>query len=142
MTVHNTNTLDITLSPDADQITIACKERLDSEDFKCGLLKSLQLAKANGVRQWLIDARRIGELSETDEEWVQTAFFPQLMQEDSTCYIAMVIAPNCYDRMLQENGWFGLKSYNSFIKINTFYNLQDADNWLRSHTSPSASKED
>lgn len=124
----------ITLLPESELLWIECLETLDSEDFKKGLQKALELAKANGVRQWLLDARKIGELSDTDESWVQADFFPHLMEKDSTCYIAMIIATNCYDRMLQENGWFGLKSYNSFIQINTFYNLLDAENWLLSHS--------
>lgn len=134
MTVYKTTSLHITLHPNSNQIWIECLETMDSADLKKGLQKALELAETNEVRQWLIDARRIGELSETDEGWVQTNFFPHLMDENSTCYIAMVVATNCYDRMLQENGWFGLKSYNSFIQINTFYNLLDAENWLHSHS--------
>lgn len=135
MAVYKTNSLQITLLQDTKQLWIECKEKLETEDFKAGLMKALELGKANNVRHWLIDARKIGELSEADESWVQSEFFPHLMQENNTCYIAMVIAPNCYDRMLLENGWFGLKSYNSFIKINTFYNLMDAENWLGSYAS-------
>lgn len=137
MTVYKTNSLVITLNPESKQIWIECLESLDTESFKTGLLKALDLAKLHGVRQWLIDARRIGELSDAEECWVQINFFPQLMDSETTCYMAMVISNNCYDRMLQENGWFGLKSYNTFIKINTFYSLQDAENWLHSHTSDS-----
>lgn len=135
MTVYNSDSLVITLHPDSKQIWVECLASLDSEGFKKGLLNALELAKAHDVRQWLIDARKIGELSDAEESWVQINFFPQLMNDKSTCCMAMVISNNCYDRMLQENGWFGLKSYNTFIKINTFYNVQDAENWLQSHAS-------
>lgn len=135
MTVYKTDSLVITLHTELKQIWIECLKTLDTEGFKNGLLRALELAKSHDVRQWLIDARKIGELSDAEESWVQINFFPRLMDNRNTCYMAMVISNNCYDRMLQENGWFGLKSYNSFIKINTFYSLQDAENWLHSHTS-------
>jgi hypothetical protein len=135
MPVYHTKSLQINLIPDLAQIWVVCLDTIDSEDFKNCLTHALEIAKTNNIRQWGIDARNIGELSDTDERWIQTEFFPYLMDKDSTCYIAMVVSPKCYDRMLQENGWFGLKSYNSFIKINTFYNIQDAETWLQSHNS-------
>jgi hypothetical protein len=141
MTVYKTDSLFITLHHGSKQLWVECLETLDTESFKKGLLKALELAKSHNIRQWLIDARKIGELSDAEESWVQTNFFPQLMDNSITCYMAMVISHNCYDRMLQENGWFGLKSYNSFIKINTFYNLHDAENWLLSHSSDTEYKQ-
>lgn len=140
MTVYTTKSLIITLHPSTKQIWVECLENLDAEGFRQGLLNALDQAKSHNIKKWLIDARKIGELSEAEESWVQTVFFPQVMDSDSTCYMAMLISTNCYDRMLQENGWFGLKSYNTFIRINTFYNLKDAENWLDSHTTDPESK--
>lgn len=140
MTVYKNNSLQINLCSDKGQISVECLASVDSEEFKNGLVRALELAKQNHVRQWLIDARRIGELPEADESWINTDFFPQLMDKNSTCFIAMVISDACYIRMIQKNGWFGLKSYNSFIKINTFYNMQDAENWLVSYAEDKKSK--
>lgn len=135
MTVHKTSSLIITLHSETKQIWVECLEALDTDGLKEGLLKALELAQKENIRHWLIDARKIGELSDAEESWFQINFFPRLMNNNSTCYMAMLISSNCYDRMLLENGWFGLKSYNSFVKINTFYSEQDAENWLLSHTS-------
>lgn len=138
MTVHRNDSLHIKLLPEARQIWIECLQTLNPDTFKDGLEKALALSEKNNVRQWLIDARKIGELSEEEESWVQVNFFPKLMNANSTCYIAMVVDNKCYDRMLLESGWFGLKSYNTFIKVNTFYNTQDAGSWLNSRAADAA----
>ena len=105
----------------------------DFQSFKAGLMNALDYVRKERVNSWLFDLRTIDELGEQEETWLQVQFFPQLMMLGQENYIALVVSEACYERMLQEVGAYGLKSYNSFIIIDTFCHISDAENWLRSH---------
>jgi hypothetical protein len=113
------------------RLTLQCKKRMDSEEFRAGFMKALRYARDNDTKQWLLDLREIGKLSEEEETWVQVQLFPQIMMHLGTGnYLAVVVDERCYDDMLSESGLLGLRSYNSFIIINTFCQLTDAVAWL------------
>lgn len=114
-------------------IYVNCKSDPGFEAFKLGLMKALEHVKAQPVNLWLFDVREIDELGEEEETWCQVQFFPQLMMLGKENYIAIVVSERCYERMLQEVGDYGLRSYNSFIIIDTFCDVSEAENWLRSH---------
>ncbi|MDX5417924.1 MAG: hypothetical protein LPK09_01820 [Hymenobacteraceae bacterium] len=78
-----------------------------------------------------MDLREIGKLSEAEETWVQVQLFPQIMMHlGMDNYVAVVMDERCYANIVNESGLLGLKSYNSFIIINTFYQMEDAVTWL------------
>ncbi|WP_245539609.1 hypothetical protein [Pontibacter roseus] len=92
---------------------------------------ALEYARRHRVKQWLLDVRQIGELSEEEETWVQLQLFPQIMMYlGADNYIAVVLSERCYAQRVNESGLLGLKSYNSFIIMNTFCHLEDAVAWL------------
>jgi len=133
MMLYNTKAFTVDLPVDKPWICVECKKKPGHEDFKAGLLKALEYLKSNTLNSWLFDFREIEELGEEEETWLQVQFFPQLMMLGHENYFAVVVSENCYSKMLNEVGAYGLKSYNSFIIINTFCHISEAENWLRSH---------
>ena len=120
--------------PDSRQwISVKCEAMPDFKEFKEGLMNALDYVRTERINFWLFDLRTIDELGEDEETWLQVQFFPQLMMLGQENYIALVVSEICYDRMLQEVGAYGLKSYNSFIIIDTFCHVPEAEAWLRSH---------
>lgn len=139
MVLYKSDFFSVGLPDGKNWIYVDCKAMPDLEDFKTGLMKALEYVKQHHVNAWLFDLRAIDALSEEEETWCQVQFFPQLMMLGQENYIALVVSEVCYNRMVQEVGAYGLKSYNSFIIIDTFNSMGDAELWLRSHQVDSVS---
>lgn len=115
----------------AERLELQCNRIMSPAEFREGLLRALRYARERNVKQWLLDLRSIGRLSEEEETWVQVQLFPQIMMHLGTGnHVAVVVDERCYKDMVSESGLLGLKSYNSFIIINTFCNKQEAIDWL------------
>jgi hypothetical protein len=113
------------------RLLLRCRKVLNSDEFREGLLLALQYAREHHIKKWLLDLREIGKLGDAEETWVQVQLFPQIMMHlGMDNYVAVVMDERCYANMVDETGLLGLKTYNSFIIINTFYQLQDAADWL------------
>lgn len=122
-----------------DRLLLRCLHTLNSEEFRVGLLRALQYAREHQIKQWLLDLREIGELNEEEETWVQVQLFPQIMMHLGTAnYVAFVVDESCYTHLVHESGLLGLKSYNSFIIINTFCDIESALAWLDKKQAKSA----
>lgn len=132
MVLYRSETLEVTLPDSREWVEIRCFSEPGLNSFQAGLLEALAYVKQHPVNSWLLDFRAIDTLGETEETWVQVQFFPQLMMLGYEHYIAVVVSEGCYQRMLGEVGAYGLKSYNSFIIINTFCHIPEATDWLRS----------
>ncbi|WP_246000407.1 hypothetical protein [Pontibacter diazotrophicus] len=93
----------------------------------------MQFASDYHVKQWLLDYRAIGALSEEEETWLHTHLYPRIMMTMGTDnYVAIVLSDKCYQALLSEAGLYGLQSFNSFIIMNTFSQTSDAVAWLDS----------
>lgn len=124
---------------EADRLELQCNRALASEEFREGMLRALRFARERSVKLWLLDLRNIGQLSEEEETWVQVQLFPQIMMHLGTGnHVAVVVDERCYQDMVSESGLLGLKSYNSFIIINTFCDKQQAIDWLNFRQSECA----
>lgn len=133
MVLYKSDTFFVDLPDNRQWINVNCTIVPDFQEFKAGLMKALDYIRTDRINMWLFDLREIDELGEEEETWLQVQFFPQLMMLGQENYIALVVSETCYNRMLQEVGAYGLKSYNSFIIIDTFCHISDAEDWLRSH---------
>jgi hypothetical protein len=134
MTVYNSETLEVVFDVVLKRLFIKCHHNLNSAEFREGHLLALQFAKEHQIKQWQMNYSAIGELSDEDDTWVQTIFFPQLMILLGTNnYIAVILSDKCYYRLFDEVGKYGLKSYNSYIILNTFCDTEAADKWLTKH---------
>ncbi len=118
------------------QIELTCTGNINSKDLKTCYRKALSFAKKNKVKHWLFDFSGHYQLSEEDQKWLDTSFFPNLMIAlGPDNYIGMVVPKLTYKRMLEESGFVGLQTYNSFIKMNTFCSSPKATRWLGTQTS-------
>jgi hypothetical protein len=130
MEVYKTDSLEVNYNLQ-ERLFLHCHAIHNSNEFREGLLVALDFARKNQIKQWLLDFREIGELSENEETWIQVQLFPQIMMSLGTDnYMAIVVSENCYQYLLGEAGLLGLKSYNSFIIINYFSDLNEASAWL------------
>lgn len=137
MEIFSTDFLRVRVDQEGKRICVTCHKPFNSADFRQGLLLALRHATTNGVKQWLLDFRAIGELSEEEDTWIQVQLFPQLMISlGYDNYMAIVVEEGCYTRLLHEFGRLGLKSYNSYIVINTFWEIEQAQLWLDQAASP------
>jgi hypothetical protein len=122
-----------------NRLVFQCRGKMKPEQFREALMKALRFARDHHIKQWLLDLREIGKLSEEEEAWVQVQLFPQIMMHLGTDnYLAVVVDERCYADMVSESGLLGLRSYNSFIVINTFSQLPEAIAWLDNQQSKCA----
>lgn len=113
------------------RLVLKCGHGMQSSDFRECLMKALRYAREHAIKQWLFDVRQIGKLSEDEETWVQAQLFPQIMMYLGTDnYVAVVVDEQCYNDMVNDAGPLGLKSYNTFVIINTFCRVEEAQAWL------------
>ena len=122
-----------------DRLELRYNRTIKTEDFREGLLAALKFAKDYKIKLWLFDLRNVGRLSDENETWLQVQLFPQIMMHLGTGnHIALLVNEHSYNDMLNESGLLGLKSYNSFIIINTFCDMQSAIDWLNHRQSECA----
>ncbi|MCC9167479.1 hypothetical protein LN893_11550 [Pontibacter sp. XAAS-A31] len=110
---------------------IKCHTSFNSNEFREGLMQAYRFALEHKVKQWLLDLRDIGELNEEDNTWIQLHLFPMMMMTlGPSNYMAIVCSKSCYKNLLKAVGKLGLKTYNSFVILNTFCDLEKAEHWL------------
>lgn len=135
MMIYYSDSFEVKYDHQQGILMLSCSRRLQSEHFKEGVVRALRFAAASDVKRWLLDTREIGCLNEEEESWLQSCLFPQMMSSLGTDnYIAVVLSERCYKALLLKAGKVGLKSYNSFIILNTFYELKEARAWLKNET--------
>lgn len=140
MKVYSTKALEVVFDAAQGRLHLACSGRFNSEDFRDSLLAALQFAEEHHAKQWLMDYTAIGNLAETEQNWLHTHLFPRIMMTMGTGnYVAVVLSERCYQTLLSEAGLFGLQSYNSYIIINTFCDANLAIAWLNTSAIQNAS---
>ncbi|RAU81936.1 hypothetical protein [Pontibacter arcticus] len=128
---YNAESIEVTCNTEQKRIFIRIISAFTTDDFKRSLLQALECAKANHIKEWLLDFKAIGKLEEEEEAWIYSTFFPQLMiQLGSDNFMAMLLSESCYQHLLAEVGKLGLMSCNTFIKFNNFCEEQEALAWL------------
>lgn len=131
MNIYNSDSLLIRYEADQNCVKLQAIKTIVFEEFKEGLEAALVFAGKHNIKYWLLDCSKIGTLEEEEELWLQSYLFPKMMitlGEDN--YIAVVLSDKCYNNLLNEAGKYGLKSYNTFIVINTFCEMPEAIAWL------------
>lgn len=137
MILYATSSLEITCNRQERRLYLRCLTALSSVEFKQGLEQALYFAEKHQIKQWLLDLHTIGTLNEEEEIWLHQHIFPRIMMNLGTeNYVAMVLSEKCYLALLHEAGKFGLQSYNEFIIINSFFDVESAVRWLDKHKLP------
>ncbi|AKD05792.1 hypothetical protein PKOR_17520 [Pontibacter korlensis] len=140
MNVYKSVSLEVSTGESHRRLLLRCRAKLNSIEFREGVVEALQHAEAHQIKQWLLDLREIGELDEEEEEWLQRYLFPCLMSKLGTGnYVAMVLSNRCYRNMEEQSGSFGLESYNEMVIIKVFCHLVDAESWLDGKEASQAS---
>ena len=135
MMIDHTSIITVQYVEAKKQIELTCSGSISSSDLKSCYRKALVFAKEKKVKHWLFDFSRNYELSENDQQWLDTTFFPSLMIAlGPDNYIGMVVPKLTYKKMFQEAGQIGMQTYNSFIKLKTFCSSPKATRWLGTQT--------
>lgn len=131
MKLYQAGTFEVSYNNKHSILVLTCTAKLNAVEFREGVLHALRFAEEFVVKQWILDFSRVGNLKEEEQVWMDNYLFPRLMIHlGSDNYMAMVLAKKCYNELLAESGKDGLHSYNSFILLNTFYTLDQAEHWL------------
>lgn len=137
--LYNRGSVEIEFREKEGILNLRCISQNDSGEFREALEQALAYAAPKQLKYWLLDLREIGTLSEEEESWLQTVFFPNMiMQLGSGNFVALVLSGKCYEVLLQEAGKFGLQSYNSLITFHNFCDMQEAQTWLQQQRFPHA----
>ena len=136
MMIYQTPIITVQYVEAKKQIELTCTGNISSKDLKSCYRKALVFAKEKKVKRWLFDFSRNYQLTENDQTWLDTSFFPSLMIAlGPDNYIGMVVPKLTYRKMFQEAGQIGMQTYNSFIKLKTFCSSPKATRWLGTQTN-------
>ncbi len=136
MIVYQSEIITVQYVENKKQLELTCTGNVSSRDLKSCYRKALSFAKEKQVKHWLFDFSRNYQLTEKDQVWLDTTFFPNLMIAlGPNNYIGMVVPKLTYRKMFQEAGLIGMQTYNSFIKLKTFCSSPKATRWLGTQTA-------
>ncbi|WP_439883178.1 hypothetical protein ACSX1A_08390 [Pontibacter sp. MBLB2868] len=134
MMLYSTNSLLVNYDAEKECLYLKRNANPRFDEFRQSMEHALLYAEKHHVKKWLFDFTANVSLNEQEEMWLQTSLFPKLMIGLGTAnYIAFVLSEFNYQTLLEEAGQYGLKSYNSFIVINTFCQVEEASDWLENH---------
>lgn len=135
-TIYHSEILAVQYAGHANQILITCTGTISGKELKASYRKALRFAAKKQVKRWLFDFSRNYQISEKNQIWLDTSFFPSLMIALGTDnYIGLVVPKGTYRKMFQEAGPTGMQTYNSFIRLNTFCSNPKASRWLGSQAT-------
>jgi hypothetical protein len=135
MIIYKSDILSVQYVEAQKQLHLTCTGKVSSRSLKSCYRKALVFAKQNQVKHWLFDFSKNYELSEDDQKWLDTSFFPNLMIAlGPNNYIGMVVPKLTYRKLYQEAGQTGMQTYNIFIKLKTFCSSPKATKWLTTQT--------
>jgi hypothetical protein len=128
---------------DEDYLTAQYDEELDAvvmewhdfaqgTAFREGLDAGLRLVQKEGAENWLADLREMGTVSNDDQEWSNTDWFPRAV-ETSLAQMAIVqpesvIANMSVENIMQEVG-------DGALRTHYFDTRSEAVQWLRSRSA-------
>ena len=131
MLIYNSDSVKVKYDEVQDVLFLNCLKSFSPEEFKSGMERALQHAYKHTIKRWILNVNNIGVLNEEAEKWLQLNLFPKIMSRlGADNFMAVVLSEHRYKALLSEAGLIGLKSYNSFIRLNTFCKEDDALLWL------------
>jgi hypothetical protein len=103
------------------------KRFVEGNDFKKGLNTGLELVQKNSARKWLADLRRLGVVTQEDQEWSNNDWFPRAISAGLT-HMAIVVPHNIIakwsvDRIMSKVAGTNLTTH-------YFDNVEQARDWL------------
>lgn len=101
--------------------------------LKEGFELALHYSRAYGASKWLLDVSERTELPEIFNKWVNTCFFPRILQSTRrNCFVAGVLPVNHYSSV---QDWFdssALIDEDYLLLFNHFLLPEAGTQWLRS----------
>jgi hypothetical protein len=79
MAHYDTSHLTVEYDESMDAVVMDWHDFAQGEDYRSGLDNGLELVKRKKARNWLADLREMGTVSEDDQEWSNTDWFPRAM---------------------------------------------------------------
>lgn len=105
------------------------KQPAKDNDFRNGLLKTLELAIKKGATKLLSDTLNAGVSSPQDMEWVNTVFNKKVNNESKLKYLAFIIPKSAITKLSINKTMNVIKEENKQT-AQYFASIQEARQWL------------
>lgn len=106
------------------------KRFVEGPDFKKGLNTGLELVQEKGTHKWLADLRRLGVVTQEDQEWSNTDWFPRAITAGLT-HMAIVVPHNIIAKWSVDRIMSKVEGTN--LTTHYFDNVEQAREWLGAH---------
>lgn len=101
---------------------------VQGENFRDALNKGLDLLKEKKSCKWLADLRELGVVTEEDQNWSNTDWFPRALQGGINC-MALVVPKKTIAKMSVNN--IMAKIEGTDLVTHYFDEVEEAVNWLK-----------
>ncbi|MFD1187595.1 SpoIIAA family protein [Pontibacter rugosus] len=111
-------------------VEIIWHQRLETDEFRIGSNKVLEIVQQQGSAHLLIDARKLGPFKAEDQGWLKEVIFPQITKL-SLIKIARVIGSDLFTQIILSNLMHHVHSQLQVeLEMETFYSREEALEWL------------
>jgi len=100
-----------------------------SEELKDGLNQALDIVKSKKVTKWIGDVRHMGAIDPTDQEWINTKWFPSLLQAGIK-RMGVIVGDDIFNQMSVEDIMSKVESAKFVSQY--FSSTSDAKAWVNS----------
>jgi hypothetical protein len=117
----------VTWEAEQRAVLLAWKGHAKGEKFRQGLDKGLELVKQHGAARWIGDCTLLGVLSQEDQDWTNTNWFPRLLQTPVS-RMAVLIPKSALTRMSVDSILSKVEGTN--LTTCYFSDLAEARGWV------------
>lgn len=124
---YETEYLTASYDEDLDAVVMDWHDFANGEEFREGLDAGLELVNEKRASNWLADLREMGTVTDDDQEWSNTDWFPRAM-ESSLTSMAIVQPESVLAEMSVEN--IMQETEEADLTTHYFDNRPEATEWL------------
>lgn len=123
--------LDIHYHDDINTVHLEWKTTPDSNEFKAGLNKGLELVKEKKAPNWIGDVRQMGAITEEDQQWSNEDWFPRALHAGLK-NMAVLVSDDIFNQMAVDE--IMKKVPETELTQQYFDDIKKAKNWLKEHS--------
>ncbi|NJP04710.1 MAG: hypothetical protein HC837_03290 [Chloroflexaceae bacterium] len=129
MVYFDTSYLCIRWDSEINSVLMEWKSFVFGNDFRQGLNKGLELAREKRASRWLADLRKLGVVSQEDQQWSNQDWFPRALAQGIRS-MAIVVPENVVAKWSVER--IMQKAEEQPLVVTYLASVEEARQWLRS----------